>query len=42
MKQEKAHKFDIGEDPAKLGGGCDIDGAYVFGVDLGEDFDEED
>lgn len=25
--------FDTCEDPAKLGGGCDIDGADDFGVD---------
>lgn len=34
--------FDTCEDLAKLGGGCDIDGADDFGVDPVEDFDEED
>lgn len=29
--------FDTCEDPAKLGGGCDIDGADDFGVDPVED-----
>ena len=30
--------FDTCEDPAKLGGGCDIDGADDFGVDPVEDY----
>ena len=33
--------FDTCEDPAKLGGGCDIDGADDFGVDPVEDMEEE-
>ena len=33
--------FDDCEDPAKLGGGCDIDGADDFGVDPIDDFDDD-
>ena len=33
--------FDTCEDPAKLGGGCDIDGADDFGVDPVEDLNED-
>ena len=33
--------FDTCEDPAKLGGGCDIDGADDFGVDPVEDMEVE-
>lgn len=29
------------EDPAKLGGGCDCDGADDFGVDPIDDYDDE-
>ena len=33
--------FDNCDDPAKLGGGCDCDGADDFGVDPIDDFDDD-
>lgn len=31
--------LDTCEDPAQMGGGCDCDGAYDYGVDPVDDFD---
>ena len=33
--------FEDCKDPAKLGGGCDCDGADDFGVDPIDDFDDD-